>query len=174
VTAIVLTALVVVGLVVNGLRLRARVPSALPVADARGGDCGGQPGPGWTWVTARGTVPDDATCWDAAAYALAEGLDMLDLVPADLPATAARDLVRAVDPRAERGDGLAIGHGAGAALLIACQVARRAGAKADDAVEPADVIAALRRIRPYTRCGGAAGETITGQLRQPAGCRYSE
>lgn len=155
-TAIILTMLVVVGLVVNGLRLRARVPSALPVAESSGGDGGDQPGPGWTWVTARGTVPDDATCRDAAAYALAEGLDMLDLVPADLPATAARDLVRAVDPRADRANRLAIGRGAGATVLIASQVARRAGAKAGDELEPADVIAVLRRVRPYTRCGGAA------------------
>lgn len=155
-TAIILAALVVAGLILNGLRLRGRIPSALPVADASGGARDGQPGGGWAWVTARGTVPDDETRRDAPAYALTEGLDLLEVVPADLPATAARDLVRAVDPRAYRADRLAIGHGAGAALMIALPVAGQAGVEASDELEPADVIASLRRIRPYARTQGAA------------------
>jgi hypothetical protein len=171
VTAIILTAFVVAGLLVNGLRLRARVPPALTTvnastADASTGPNSGQPGPdsaglnsaglnsaglnsaglnsGWTWITAREAMPDAATRREAVGYALGEGLEMLDLVPADLPATAARDLVRAVDPRACRADRLAIGRGAGVALVVAAagiragrgRPAQRAGARRRDR-EPA-------------------------------------
>jgi SAM-dependent methyltransferase len=168
-TAIILTALVVAGLVINGLRLRARVPRALPVVDASAGVLDGQPGPDWLWITARGTVPDDLTRGHATAYARAEGLDLLDLVPGNLPVTAARDLLRMVSPRAYRADRLAPGCSAGAALLVAGPVADRAAVLAEppprdpsqpggmrDELDAADVIGCARRIRPCARSRGAA------------------
>jgi SAM-dependent methyltransferase len=153
VTAIILTGLVVAGLIVNGLRLRARVPSVLPAADSRPG---GQADGVWTLINSRETTVDDATRAAAVAYALAEELAMVDLVPADLPATAARDLVRRVDPRAYRTDRLAGGCSAGAALLVAQPVLTRAGVSVPDEIEPADVIDTARRIRPYAGGHGAA------------------
>jgi SAM-dependent methyltransferase len=191
VTAILLTVLVVAGLAVNGLRLRGRVPPAVPDSGASpDGDgasscgdgassCGGDVSPGgdWVWITARETTADEATQAAAVPYARAEGLELLDLVPADLPVTAARDLVRAVDPREYRVSRLAIGRGAGAAVLVAKPVIERAGPVLDPAgpvrdpagpvlgragaglrrdPEPADLIAGIRRIRPYTRREGAA------------------
>jgi SAM-dependent methyltransferase len=153
VTAIILTVGVVAGLIVNGLRLRARVPSALPAADtSAGGHADGE----WTLATARETRADDATRSAAVAYALDEGLGLVDLVPADLPATAARDLLRRVDPRAYRTDRLSPGRGAGAAVLVAQTVIERAGAGLPDEPEPADVIEIARRIRPYAGGHGAA------------------
>jgi SAM-dependent methyltransferase len=161
VIAIILTVLVIAGLVTNGLRLRARIPEALPAAEASADVRNGQPAPEWTWITARDAVPDDATRRDAAAYARAEGLDMLELVPADLPPTAARDLLRAVDPRRYRADRLTPGRGAGAALLVAARAALPPGdalepAAARDELDPADAIGCIQRIRPYARARGAA------------------
>jgi SAM-dependent methyltransferase len=156
VIAIIVTVVDVTGLIINGLRLRARVPTALPATGA------GQPGADWMWMTAQGVAPDDATRREAAAYALAEGLGMLELVPGDLPATAARDLVRMVDPRVQRADRLAVGRGNGAALLIARPVSERAGAQASHELESADVVAVLRRVRPYSRRGGTAIAAAAG------------
>ena len=148
-TAIIVTVLVVAGLIINGLRLRARVPSALPVVDAAAHD--GQPGAGWLWITARGTAPDGATRRDAAWHAHAEGLDMLELVPGDLPVTAARDLLRVVDPRAYQASRLAIGRSAGAALLVSEPVAGRAGTPPRDAIDPAGRGRARSRRRDRMR-----------------------
>jgi SAM-dependent methyltransferase len=153
----VLVPLVVAGLAVNGLRLRAHVPPALPSAEPRQSDPG-QPDPGdlgYAWMTARATTLDDATRRAAAACARAETLDMVDLVPADLPVTAARDLVRQIDPRAYRADRLAAGRGAGAATLIASGLLKRADVTLPIDPEPADAIELTRRVRPYAGRGAA-------------------
>ena len=171
----VIVPLVVVGLVVNGLRLRARIPGSLADLPAQGDDCG------YAWITSGRVTLDDATRRDAAAYAGAEGLDLVDVVPADLPATAARDLLRQVDPRAYRADPRAAGRSAGAAVLMAPELLKRAevtepgasvpgasvpgasvpgaseaGASEAGASEPADVIELVRRVRPYAGRTGAA------------------
>ena len=144
--ALVIVALVIVGLAVNGLRLRARMPPPLPAGSA-GGDC--------AWITSRQVTLDDATRRDAAAYARAEGLDLVDVVPADLPVTAARDLLRQVDPRAYRADPRAAGHSAGAAVMMDPGLLKRAGLTAPDDPEPADVIDLVRRVKSYAGHGAA-------------------
>jgi hypothetical protein len=144
--ALVLVPLVVVGLAVNGLRLRARMPPALP-AGSDDGD--------YAWITSRRATLDDATRRDAAAYARAAGLDLVDVVPADLPATAARDLLRQVDPRAYRADPRAAGRSAGAAAMMGPELLQRAGVTRPDDPEPADVIELVRRVRPYAGHGAA-------------------
>ena len=151
-TAIIITAVVVVGLIANGLRLRARVPPALPAPPAPPAGSDGD----WTWITSRATTVDETTAAAAEAYASAEGLDMLDVVPADLPSTAARDLLRAVDPGKYRTNRLAIGRSSGTAVLVARAVFERARADVPDDPESADVIASARRIRPFTSRHGAA------------------
>ena len=161
----VLVPLIVAGLAVNGLRLRARVPPALPAGcDDRDGvvitsrattpegssvtSRAATPGE-MSWIASRGTRPDEETRRDATAYARGEGLDMVDLVPADLPATAARDLVRRIDPRAYRTDRLAPGRSPGAAMLIDPALLKRADVTTPGDPEPADMIELARRIRPY-------------------------
>lgn len=148
----VLAPLVVVGLAVNGLRLRVRIPAALAPGPARPAGSGDGDG---AWITSRRATLDDATRWDAAAYARAEGLDLVDVVPADLPATAARDLVRQVDPRAYRADRRAAGRSAGAAAMMGPELLKRAGVTEPDDPEPADVIELVRRVRPYAGHGAA-------------------
>jgi SAM-dependent methyltransferase len=141
-TGVVLALLVIVGLVLNGMRLRARVPTALPVSPAA------DPGGDWAWIVARGTTID-------ATYAQTQELDMVDLVPADLPVTAARDLVRVVDPRSYRSRQLKATRGAGAAVLIAAPLLDRSGISAPEAPEPADVAGIARRLTPYVSNGAA-------------------
>lgn len=156
-----LTVLIIGGLVLNGLRLRARVPVRLsPPGPAAADDSAGDDrapentapeNTGLTWLAARGVTPDDTTRGAAARYLRAEDLDVLDLVPADLPVAAARDLLRAVNPGPYRANRLAPGRSAAAAVLVVSSVAERAGAAPARDAEPADLIGAVKRTRPYAR-----------------------
>ncbi|HEY1703511.1 MAG TPA: class I SAM-dependent methyltransferase [Trebonia sp.] len=165
-TAIILSVVLVAGLFLNALRLRARIPSALPAGtiDAGTVDGGAADDGKPLFLLARGVEPDGATRRAAAGFACAQDLDLLELVPADLPATAARDLLRAVDPRAYRNDRLAPGRSAGAALLASPRVAERAETGSADGLDPADVIAAARAIRPCARAR-ATMFTVAPRLR---------
>jgi SAM-dependent methyltransferase len=150
--ALLLALLVVVGLAVNGLRLRKRMPAVLTPSGASPGWSGDG---GYSWITSRRTPLDDATRRDAVAYARAQGLDLVDVIPASLPVTAARDLARQVDPRAYRDNPRAAGCGAGAAVLMAPELRKLADVSEPDAAEPADVIELTRRMRPYAGHGAA-------------------
>ncbi|HEY2443312.1 MAG TPA: class I SAM-dependent methyltransferase [Streptosporangiaceae bacterium] len=169
--ALLLALLVVIGLAVNGLRLRKRIPAALTPSGASSGWSGASSGwsgdGGYSWITSRPTSLDDATRRDAVAYARAQDLDLVEVIPAGLPVTAARDLVRQVDPRAYRADPRAAGCGAGAAVLMAPDLLKLADVGESDAAgpagpagpaqpaEPADVIELTRRMRPYAVHGVA-------------------
>lgn len=143
----VLVPLIVLGLALSGLRLRARVPAALPAAAGEPQD--------HDWAVVAAVTVDDATRREAAAYARAEGLDMVDLVPPDLPEPAARDLLRRVDPRSYRTDRFARVRSAGAATLLDPELLKQAGATEPADPQPADVIALDRRVKAYA-CGTAA------------------
>ncbi len=171
--AIILTTLVITGLAGEALWLRVRVPSAIHAANSASDKSAAgpnsverNPADEWAWLTVRGAVLDDATRSAAIDYAGAEGLDLLDLVPADLPATPARDMLRAVDPRAYRADRLARGRSAGTAVCATRTAWERAVAEPSgkmypaldtrEGLEPADLIMSVRRIRPCARPHGAA------------------
>ena len=70
---------------------------------------------------------DPATLGAARAYAQAEGLAALDLVPADLPVAQALALLREVDPVTYRADRLASGRGACHAVLADDRLLEAAG-----------------------------------------------
>src|SRR6266516_2221734 len=78
-------------------------------------------------ITAAGVVVDEPTRQAARDYAQAEGLDVLDLVPAGLDTARALELVRRLDPATYRTARLARGESAGHALLVSDTVAERAG-----------------------------------------------
>jgi hypothetical protein len=162
---VIVVPVVIIGLLLSGLRLRARIPQALPVTEGRAADGD------WVWIASRGVTLDEATRRDAAAYADLGHLAMADLVPASLPATAARDLLRAVDPRAYPASRLAAGHSAGAAMLADPALLKRAEAEEDPALtapgpDAVGIAELARRIRPYA--GVAAAIVIAPQLRSPA------
>jgi SAM-dependent methyltransferase len=102
-------------------------------------------------VTAAGVVVDEAVRRDAAAHALAEGLDVLDLVPAGLDGARALDLVRRLDPATYRTTRLARGESAGHALLVSAAVAERAGVIRHTGLTTAELdelAARLKRFAP--------------------------
>lgn len=105
------------------------------------------------FVTAEGVRIDAATRRAASAYAQREGLDVVDLVPAGLDAASALDLARRYDPGSYRAARLALGVGAGHALLATEDVLQRAGiTKTEnlDAVEIAEVTARIKRFAAVT------------------------
>ena len=126
----------------SALRMRARLaalttmaPSDAPVAAAH------------RFFTAPGVTLDDATRRAASAHALANGLEVVDLIPGDLPTIAALSISQLVDPATYRKDRLAVGRTAGHALVCTAEVAERARAEA-----PADEIQFLRlaaRLKQY-------------------------
>ncbi|MFI6516043.1 class I SAM-dependent methyltransferase [Spirillospora sp. NPDC050679] len=161
----VLSLLVTAAVLGGALRLRRRLATlrrAVPgrVAGASPGHAAGSAvgrgaappdGEGETYglVAVEGAVVSGQIRRAAQACARDGGLQVLDLVPADLPVERALDLARSVDLVRYRTDPLAAGRGAGFAMLASDEVLRRAD------------------VRPGTLDVGAFGE-LTARLRQYA------
>ena len=93
--------LLLVGLIANALRLRRRLSriGTLPEVDADVAVADGAVLDGWVFVTAAGVELDDATKVAAARYAERSELEVVDLVPADLPVDRACLLYTSPSPR---------------------------------------------------------------------------
>ncbi|MFI7354126.1 methyltransferase domain-containing protein [Streptomyces avidinii] len=129
-------------------RRRLRAIPVLPVAPPAA--AGVPRAAGWRLLTARGVEPDAPTFLAARAHAEAEGLRVLDLLPADLPAERALALLRLVDPARYRQDRLAAGRGAGFAVLVTEEVLSRAGVDpAGPRPDTAELLALTRRLKEY-------------------------
>ena len=143
---IVLAVLVIAGLLLNGLRLRGRI-AALPQLPPAGDAAEPPADEDYRAIVAEHLTLDDATLRDAVAYASREGLQVVDLVPADLPMTAARDLASKVTPPDARGPGN--GLGPGSALLVATKVLERAQVTDPGTPSTADLIGMAQRLKNY-------------------------
>ena len=146
------------GLTGNGLRLRKRVkqldvlsPTSAVFADHH------------RLITGAGVRVNQATARAASAYALDHELDALDLVPGDLSTERLLDLVRLVDPATYRDNPLAIGRGAGHALLVTTELAERAGIERFIDVSPPEFVEVMTRIKRHAA-------RSTGLVLAP-GCR---
>lgn len=135
-------------LVTDGLRSRRRLgalatltPSDEPVA------------PEHRFLTAEGVAVDEATRRAASAHARREGLEVVDLVPADLPTEEALELAALVDPATFRAARLAPGRGAFRALLATADVLDRAEIDAVDDLDPVAVAAATIELKRFAPVG---------------------
>ncbi|WP_327250788.1 class I SAM-dependent methyltransferase [Streptomyces sp. NBC_01244] len=145
-TSALLLAALGAGTVRAARRLRA-VP-VLPMAAYA--DAGLPRAAGWRLLTADGVEPDTATFLAACAHADREGLQVLDLLPGDLPAERVLSLLRLVDPAGYRQDRLGEGRGAGFAVLVTEEVLARAGVDpAGPGATPADLMAVIRRVKEF-------------------------
>ncbi len=109
--------------------------------------------PGHRFVTAAGVTVDEATARAASAHALREGLDVVDLVPADLPVERLLAVMRFIDPATFRAKAIANGVGALQAMLVSLEVADRARVDRFEGLEPAemaDLFGHLKRYAPRT------------------------
>ncbi|MDQ1414799.1 MAG: hypothetical protein QOF81_412, partial [Acidimicrobiaceae bacterium] len=138
----------------NGLRLRRRL-SGLTRLDAAPGDQPGEAGQDFLVVRAPGVEVDDVTRRAAEAHAQAEELDVVDLVPGDLPVGEALELARAVDSVAFRSSGFAVGRGAQHAVLVRREVWERmeaspeVGAPAPPVRDRADLVRLMVRLKQH-------------------------
>ncbi|WP_018500232.1 class I SAM-dependent methyltransferase [Parafrankia discariae] len=129
------------GVGINGLRLRTRIRALTVIAPAD------EPvHSSHVFLLADGVRLDEAARRAASAHALREGLTVLDLVPAELPAHELLDLARLVDPARYRAQRLERGHGAFRALLVDRDVLERAGL---DLKDPSrlDLVAATATLK---------------------------
>lgn len=161
----------VAGAAAYGLWLRRRVTS-LPVLDAADDAVSGvgaaddlAGGPALHVVTATGVTVDPATARAARRHARRHGLDVLDLVPGDLPAERLVDLVRRVDPRTFRDDPFALGVGAGCALVVSDDVATRAAVALDARRDEVDLLLLMRSLRRHAPF--SSGHALAPRLRRP-------
>ena len=98
-------------------------------------------------LTAPGVTVADETARAATAYAREQRIDVLDLVPRDLPAIRAMSLAQVVDPAAYRGDRLGPGRTAGHAVVISAEVAQRA--QLEHAGALVDFVRLANRLKHY-------------------------
>ncbi|HWS39451.1 MAG TPA: class I SAM-dependent methyltransferase [Actinoplanes sp.] len=140
--------LIMVVLVFGALAKRGRL-AALPVLPPST-----DPEPGeFALFTLAGVVVDGETRDAAHAYARNQGLEVVDLVPVDLPVAEAYALAREVDPGRYRADRLAVGRGAGHALLVATDLAARAEVTPSTDLDPAEIIRLTARLKKYAPTG---------------------
>jgi len=145
------------GIVANGVRLRGRL-ARIPVLDdflAGNGvtELPGVFGDDFDWVIAEGVTVDETTARAAVRYARFHDLDVVDLIPGDLPVGDLVELMRVVNPKTYRDDPLAAGRGAGHATLVRSTVmarARLARTEGLDPVEYVEVMTQLKRFAPTT------------------------
>ncbi|MFD7324333.1 methyltransferase domain-containing protein [Streptomyces sp. NPDC059875] len=106
-------------------------------------------GPRRRLLTARGVAAGAGVLAAACAHADREGLDVLELLPADLPAEDALGLLRLVAPTTYRQDRLAAGRGAGYAVLVCEDVLERAGVDPDRPFDRVELLELTRRLKEY-------------------------
>ena len=138
------------GVVVNGLRLRGRAAEllALPLAPSGAAVDHGPVGEDWICISATGVELDPRTWSTAVAWADAQGLDAVDLIPADLTVERTLDVLRQVDPATYRADPLGEGRTAGHAILVRTRVAERADPPPGP-VAPAELIEVARQVKRF-------------------------
>ncbi len=144
-----LTGLLLGGLfLLDALRLRGKL-RALPVLAASapaGGDS-------WALLVAPGAALTPETRAEAAAFADAEGLQLLDLVPARWRTRQLLSFLQLVDPAAYRNDRLAGGRSAGEAILVRRSLLARAGLREGPALDPVGFARAARALKAHAPDG---------------------
>ncbi|GAA2585249.1 class I SAM-dependent methyltransferase [Actinomadura fulvescens] len=151
--------LVAAGVTANAVRLRRRlgplrrldVPienDAYKPDDACGPGDAFRAADAYELITAEGAIVSGRLRRAAFDHAFARDVQVLDLVPADLPVVRALDLAQNADLRRYRNDPGAPGRGAGFATLVSGDVLGRAEVRAGS-MEPGDFGAATARLRRY-------------------------
>ncbi len=118
-----LIGLLLVVFVADALKLRKRAGGVLESPDDAG-----PVSPGWEIVAAAGVNVSDATAAGAVKTATEQGIEVLDLAPANLPALQSLGLLQLYDPATYRTTPFATGRTAGHAVACTSDVYARAGA----------------------------------------------
>ena len=114
------------------------------------------------FIVRKGVILDDATKRAASAHAKAEGLEVLDLIPASLTAWRAIVLLLTLDPPRYRADRVARGVTAGDAILVHRSVLERCTVDR----EPEDIVACNEVARVLKRYAVTQSDVaVAPQLR---------
>ncbi len=130
--------------VLDALRMRGRLAKLKVVPPDEGGDPKGT-----SLLAAIGSDVDDSVHRRAAAFARAEQLDVVDLVPRDLPTSRVLALAQVVDVPNYRKNRLATGRTAGEAILMSDDVRERAGIVPVSAAGPVEMVDAVEKLKRY-------------------------
>lgn len=144
--AIAVVAFLSLALLADGLRIRARLASVdvlSPSDDA--------PSEEHAFLVAKGVTLDAATRRAASAFAKQRGLDVLDLVPQDLPTPRLWSLFQFLDPSLYRKDRLGKGLTTAHAVLVSRDVLTRARFEPSEAMDPIELSRAAARLKRYAR-----------------------
>ena len=139
----------------SGLALSRRARRLVVLGEGGHGAVAGAPAETYRLVTAVGVSVDASTERAAVRHARAHDLDVLDLVPGDLPSGVLQALLLQIDPARYRGDRLAVGRGAGHASVVRAALLDRvatAHPPADGGWRSLDPVAYLelsRRLKRY-------------------------
>jgi SAM-dependent methyltransferase len=140
---------ILIGLfVLDALRMRARI-SGLPVlgASRASADAGAEADS--KLLTAPGVELDDATRIAVRAHAAERGLDVIDIIPGDLPTTRALAFAQLVDIPSYRRNRLAPGRTASHAVLVSRDVATRASVESSEVADPVSFVRLAFRLKRY-------------------------
>ncbi|HMG40689.1 MAG TPA: class I SAM-dependent methyltransferase [Acidimicrobiales bacterium] len=146
-------AIATAGIVANSLRLRARLTQLAVLDDFLAGN-GVTELPGafdddFELVTAEGVTVDDTTLRAAVRYARFHDLDVVDLVPADLPVADLLELMRLVNPKTYRDDPMVAGRGAGHATLVRSTLLPRVHLPRTADLDPVEYVEAMVQLKNY-------------------------
>ncbi|HEV2361847.1 MAG TPA: hypothetical protein VGS21_09115, partial [Acidimicrobiales bacterium] len=136
------------GVLLNSLRLRTRV-GALKTVPVRATVDGGAEMPDYVVVTAAGVVVTDELRREVAAYAGANRLDVVDMVPVGLPVEQLLEVVRLADPATYASSPLAPGRGPRQATLVHSSVLERAEIDAIDQLDPVAYLAVTAELKRF-------------------------
>ncbi|HEY3141777.1 MAG TPA: class I SAM-dependent methyltransferase [Acidimicrobiales bacterium] len=159
------------GIVANGLRLRARVgrlavldetPTNLRLvgqdqadraqrsaSDGLAGTLGSDLDGDYGVLVAAGVEVDDDTMRAAVRYARANDLDVLDLVPGDLPLERLHELIRLVEPGTYRDDRLVGGRGACQATLVRTGLLDQLALARNRTLDPVQYVETMLQLKRY-------------------------
>jgi len=141
------------GILANGVRLRSRLARLTVLDDFLAGngvtELPGAFGDDFELVTAVGVDIDDTTMRAAIRYARFHDLDVVDLVPGDLPVADLLELVRLVNPKTFRDDAMAAGRGAGHATLVRSDLLPRVRLPRTDDLDPIEYVEAMVTLKKY-------------------------
>jgi SAM-dependent methyltransferase len=154
--------IVAAGLIADTVRIRRRL-ATFPVLGSSGStDHGPDTSDDWVVLSRSGiTLPDDLV-GDVAAYADAERLDVVDVVPADLAVTDALALLRDVDGTGRQAP-LALGRGAAEVVVARRSVVERARMAASQGLDRYQMIESFAELKCHAP--DSTGSVIAPALR---------
>ena len=161
--------IIAAALVVTALLWRRRISSCMVIHHVKQSAA-----PEYHVLLAEGAAVDESAIRDASHCARAYDLDLLDLIPYDLPAEELLAVMQMYNPARYRKNRIAAAVSAGHTLIVADHIGARSGFQGHQQVSASAFFAQARRLKKFAPC--RADLAISGQIISPvpAGLRLQE